>query len=816
MLNDSLLHNLASLHWFWQSTLCIGIGLLGSFLLRQRPTHAHQILFWSMTAAIILPVLSALVKHYNLGLLQPEPTKTAAVSTPMPDPIPVAPVEWDLPSAMPEYQDDVPAIQWEPTYEHTSITAENYATELIKETYSAKLTDVTIAKFAPPIPTVPPREKNSIPWTFWAIGGWILITAILLSRLLLNFVKGFRLLHKPQSIDSQCIVQALQRAKSKLQIRQPVSVFQSRRIKTPLIWCWFAQPILLIPEPANPSGKKIDWVSVFCHELAHWKRRDHWCCLLAELLVCIFWPNPLVWWAKHRLIRLSEQACDDWVVAAGQSKTDYADSLLNLVPQGRITLVPTVIGGKKEMKNRIKRIIQDRADNPRISSRRTWLIGIMAIGLALGLALTQTRAAEREENEERERISREEGEERIAHSEERERAERDVHLRELDRELQKLKEAEQNTVRQLKGLRDGQDDEARELQAQLRRIREETSDIKRALYESTREKHGDQEREHTERAELRQDLAREMQELQERARDLEREMKELGDRNPGERREMQAELREIHQHMKNMEREMKGFDRERPELIEQDRNEWQMIQVRIQLERQELELRAREIRRALEEIGDDHPEKRRKLDMELDRLHEKMRLLERKTHELEQKRHAMTDRDLHERELHQKELMIHRKNLQQKLEHLERELKETDNDDKAHQFKREIEQTVAELHQVELQLQQDRPDRERPELSVMDRHLAELKKEIHRLAELGKHDQAEQLEQQARRLLQDQMRERPDAPRPPREPDMPRFESRPGLERQIHELRGQVGEMRQEMKEIRNLLRELLEQKRER
>jgi len=546
MLNDSLLHTLASLHWFWQSTLCIGIGLLGSIFLRQRPTRAHQVLFWSMTAAIILPVLSALVKHYNLGLLQPEPINTASITTPIPDPTPITPVELALPITMPEYHDGVPAIHWEPTYEHTSMVADNYGTPLTEETYSAKLTDNLVTQTPPPIPTtltVPPIEKTSIPWTFWAIGGWILITAILLSRLLLFFFRGMRLVHKSQSIDAPCIVPALQRAKSKLQIRQPVRIFQSCRIKTPVIWCWFSCPILLIPEPANPSGKKIDWVSVFCHELAHWKRRDHWCCLLAELLVCIFWPNPLVWWAKQRLIRLSEQACDDWVVTAGQSKIDYADSLLNLVPQGRMTLVPTVIGGKKEMKNRIKRIIQDRADNPRISSRGTWLIGILAIGFALGLALTQTRAAERDEDQERERITREEDEERHARREERE--EREFHKQEriLELRMQKLKEAERHAEGILKNLRDDQDEEAEELQAKLSKIRREMRNIRRELRESVREMHGDREREHEERAEHRQALAQEMQELQERARNIEREMKELGDRHPEKRRELQGELR---------------------------------------------------------------------------------------------------------------------------------------------------------------------------------------------------------------------------------------------------------------------------------
>ena len=828
MLNDFLLHNLASLHWFWQSTLCIGIGLLGSFLLRQRPTRAHQVLFWSMTAACILPALSALVKHYNLGLLQPEPMQTATVSTSIPKPFPEPPLELVLPTAMPEYRDVLPANPRETSCERPSIVEDIYGTELTEETYSAKLSEDTAAQSSPPVPTVPPIEKNSIPWTLWAFGGWFAVSLFLLGRLLLNFTKGIRLLHNTQPLNSELVLNALQQAKRKLQIRQPVKIFQSHRIKTPVIWCWFSRPILLIPEQADQLSKRIDWISVFCHELAHWKRRDHWCCLVAELLVCILWPNPLVWWAKQRLIRLSEQACDDWVVAAGQSKTDYADSLLNLVPQGRMTLVPTVIGGKKEMKNRIKRIIQDRGDNPRISSRWTWLIGLMAIGLALGLALTQTRAAERDEDRERERIEREEDEER-AHSKERERDEHQGQRYELSRELEELKEAERNQERQLKGLRDGQDEEARELQAQLRRIREEMKDVKRALYESSRERQEDRDREHAEgyrdlerreqepaeRAELRRGLAREMQELQERARDLEHEMKELGDRNPKERRELQVELREIHQHMKNMEREMPGFDWERGEFQEQDQHQREMVRENLMRERKKLQDIAHKIELALEEVGDKNPEKRRNLERELDKVREKMRFLEQKAHVMENERLAMKDREMQERELHQKELMMHRKNLQKKLEQMELELEETKSDEYARKLQRELAQIRAEIEKVEQHLHQQQPDRKLPDLTEMEWHLVELKRAIQVKAAQGKHDEAERLEREARAIMQ-HLKEQPDEPRPPRPPEMPRFESRPDLERQIQELRGQVGEMRREMKEIRGLLQQLLEQKRER
>ena len=40
------------------------------------------------------------------------------------------------------------------------------------------------------------------------------------------------------------------------------------------------------------------------------------------------------------MVRLSEQACDDWVIVGGQPCEDYAQSLLDFKPQKRWHLTP--------------------------------------------------------------------------------------------------------------------------------------------------------------------------------------------------------------------------------------------------------------------------------------------------------------------------------------------------------------------------------------------------------------------------------------------------------------------------------------------
>ena len=90
--------------------------------------------------------------------------------------------------------------------------------------------------------------------------------------------------------------------------------------------------MLLVPKAnsaaASDCGAAIDWESVFCHELAHWRRRDHWTALLAELLCCALPWNPLAWLIRKRVAFLADRACDEHVLAAGCDGPNYADSLL--------------------------------------------------------------------------------------------------------------------------------------------------------------------------------------------------------------------------------------------------------------------------------------------------------------------------------------------------------------------------------------------------------------------------------------------------------------------------------------------------------
>lgn len=139
---------------------------------------------------------------------------------------------------------------------------------------------------------------------------------------------------------------------------------------------------------------RIDWTGVVAHELAHCKRWDHITGLVAELTVCLLPWNPLMWLSKKYLIRLGEQACDDWVVATDQPTEDYAESLLRFRPQRQMAFLPAVVHSKKGLAGRVDRILKDSCGNPRTGTKWALATSLATLCLTLGVALAQTRPAE--------------------------------------------------------------------------------------------------------------------------------------------------------------------------------------------------------------------------------------------------------------------------------------------------------------------------------------------------------------------------------------------------------------------------------------
>ncbi len=358
MIAKLFLENLSLWSCFWQSTLFAFIGLAGSWFLRRRPSRACQVLFLSMSAAVIVPVLSGLVKHYELGMLTsetvPSPVRTNNTVT--------------------SYESDRYMVS-SPTQGVSRIPVEEGQ---IPHISSENMTY---------------DSSHRIEWLSIIVSGWMLMTSILLMRLMYSCISSIHILCIAKSENCEQIRMAADIAGKKLGITVNLQIRRSVEVKSPMIWCWSSNPVLLVSEK---SGDNIDWAAVICHELAHFKRADHITGLIAEIIVCLLPWNPFLWLSKRIMIRLSEQACDDWVIAAGQAPEDYAQSLLNFKPQGQRSFAPAVVHSKKGLSQRIRRILTENCFYPRTG--KVWLVTtfIIALCITIGVAFAQSRPAKQE------------------------------------------------------------------------------------------------------------------------------------------------------------------------------------------------------------------------------------------------------------------------------------------------------------------------------------------------------------------------------------------------------------------------------------
>ena len=111
-------------------------------------------------------------------------------------------------------------------------------------------------------------------------------------------------------------------------LERPIVLLQSDHPTLLVTWGW-RRPRVILPAAARLWTRERARI-VLCHEFAHIRRGDWTAQMLGELLLAVYWFNPLVRIACRQLRRESEQACDDAVLECGVDATDYASHLLDL------------------------------------------------------------------------------------------------------------------------------------------------------------------------------------------------------------------------------------------------------------------------------------------------------------------------------------------------------------------------------------------------------------------------------------------------------------------------------------------------------
>ncbi|MGH7128067.1 MAG: M56 family metallopeptidase, partial [Planctomycetaceae bacterium] len=163
---------------------------------------------------------------------------------------------------------------------------------------------------------------------------------------------------------------------------------------SPMLWGVAGRLQLLFPAPL---WRKLDddaRDALLLHELAHYRRGDHWVRLLELVVSGLYWWHPVVWWARRAIEAAEEECCDAWVVAhAPDSPRSYAEALLatlDFVCERR-PIVPPASSGIGELpllKRRLTSIMRRSGSHSLSRRARAVLIVVTAVALPWHPVLT--------------------------------------------------------------------------------------------------------------------------------------------------------------------------------------------------------------------------------------------------------------------------------------------------------------------------------------------------------------------------------------------------------------------------------------------
>ena len=187
------------------------------------------------------------------------------------------------------------------------------------------------------IPTLPQQpqpvtDKGSllptIHWTNWVGIVWACVSVFFLARLIVGIGAIWHI-----SIRSKDFSSSIEQLPPTW--NQQIGVCLSDRITVPMMW-GFLRPVILLPtNAARWQTERLH--AVMLHETAHIKRWDWLMQTIAQIACAVYWFNPLVRFAAHRIRLEAEQACDDQVLNAGYQSTDYAQHLLDITRDVKMT-----------------------------------------------------------------------------------------------------------------------------------------------------------------------------------------------------------------------------------------------------------------------------------------------------------------------------------------------------------------------------------------------------------------------------------------------------------------------------------------------
>lgn len=146
----------------------------------------------------------------------------------------------------------------------------------------------------------------------------------------------------------------LLRKKVSCNVKRPDDTYIVDELPAPMV-LGFVRPRIYLPSGMDEAH--VPYVTA--HERTHIRRKDPLIKLVAYILVCVHWFNPLVWVAFHFLEKDMEMACDEETIQqiGAEQKQEYATALLQLSVGTRSVFAVPLAFGEGDTKGRIKNVM---------------------------------------------------------------------------------------------------------------------------------------------------------------------------------------------------------------------------------------------------------------------------------------------------------------------------------------------------------------------------------------------------------------------------------------------------------------------------
>jgi beta-lactamase regulating signal transducer with metallopeptidase domain/ankyrin repeat protein len=197
-------------------------------------------------------------------------------------------------------------------------------------------------------------------WWWIALAVWLSGAALAAAWIFAATIHLRRRVRRDATPADEWIEDVWLRCCARLSVRRPPCLLATACVESPAL-LGLLRPSLLIPRSADFSAE--DWEHVFLHELAHFRRRDHWMQALHLVALCAHWFNPLVWVGFRYLRADRELAADEWALRHLEEHRSvaYGDTLLKvLTAHTRSVLTPGLVGimeDAAQLRQRLRHIV---------------------------------------------------------------------------------------------------------------------------------------------------------------------------------------------------------------------------------------------------------------------------------------------------------------------------------------------------------------------------------------------------------------------------------------------------------------------------